>query len=72
MLGFSLVKRLTVEVIPAKIALMKHGDFHVELFEVAGAAPLPESRRHPNLDIKTNGTKHIAFEVEMFVKSWIC
>ena len=64
MLGFSVEKRLTLEEAHAKIAFMKHGDFCIELFEVAGATPMPESRRYPNQDIATHGTKHIAFEVQ--------
>ncbi len=28
-----------------------------------GAAPLPEERRAPNTDLKTRGTKHLAFSV---------
>ena len=64
MLGFSVEKRLTLDVVPAKIAFMKHGDFRIELFEVAGAAPMPEDRRYPNQDIATHGTKHIAYEVQ--------
>lgn len=64
MLGFSVEKRGTIEAANAKIALIKHGDFCIELFEVAGATPMPESRRYPNQDIATHGTKHIAFEVQ--------
>ena len=47
----------------AKIAFMKHGDFQIELFEVAGAAALPGDRCYPDRDIQTHGTKHIAFSV---------
>ena len=35
-----------------------------ELFQVAGAAPLPEERRFPPSDLKTHGNKHVAFRVE--------
>jgi methylmalonyl-CoA/ethylmalonyl-CoA epimerase len=63
MLGFSLETYSTVEAANAKIAFMKKGDFCIELFEVEGAASMPESRRYPNQDIATHGTKHIAFEV---------
>ncbi len=63
-LGFSVEKRLTLDAISAKIAFMKHGDFYIELFEVEGAAPLPEDRRYPDEDIRTHGNKHIAFAVE--------
>jgi len=64
MLGFSVEKRLTLDVVPAKIAFIKHGDFFIELFQIEGAVPLPEDRRYPDRDICTHGTKHIAFAVD--------
>lgn len=64
MLGFSVKARLTLEAVGAKIAFLKHGDFQIELFEVPGAAPLPDDRRYPDVDLRTHGTKHIAFAVE--------
>lgn len=64
MLGFSVAKRMTLDVVPAKIAFLNHGDFYIELFEIEGAAPLPEDRRYPDQDIRTHGTKHIAFAVQ--------
>jgi methylmalonyl-CoA/ethylmalonyl-CoA epimerase len=64
MLGFSVKARLTLEAVGAKIAFLKHGDFHIELFEVPGATPLPDDRRYPDVDLRTHGTKHIAFAVE--------
>ena len=63
-LGFSLAKRLTIDAIPAEIAFLNHGDFNIELFEISGASPLPDDRRYPDQDIRTNGTKHIAFAVQ--------
>jgi methylmalonyl-CoA/ethylmalonyl-CoA epimerase len=64
MLGFRLVSDKYFEKLPARIAFMEHGDFSIELFEVDGAAPLPEDRRVPNLDIRTHGTKHVAYAVD--------
>lgn len=64
MLGFSVKSRITLEALNAKIAFLKHGDFQIELFEVLGASPLPDERRQPNLDLRTHGTKHIAFVVQ--------
>ncbi|MBV9232018.1 MAG: VOC family protein [Chloroflexi bacterium] len=64
MLGFSVEQRFTVEVVPFKAVFLRHGDFRIELFEVPGAAPLPEERRYPNQDLRTHGTKHIAFVVQ--------
>lgn len=63
MLGFTLEKRVKVEGVPAKIAFIKNGDFMIELFEIPDAAPLPEDRKHPNRDILTHGTKHMAYQV---------
>ena len=62
-LEFKLESQLNVDVIPAKIAFLKRGDFRIELFEVPGASSLPDDRRIPNLDLKTHGTKHLAFSV---------
>ena len=64
MLGFRLVSDNYYEQLPARIAFLELGDFSIELFEVPGAAPLPDDRRVPNLDIRTHGTKHVAYAVE--------
>jgi methylmalonyl-CoA/ethylmalonyl-CoA epimerase len=64
MLDFKLVFDQYIDKIPARIAFIKHGDFSIELFEVEGADPLPADRRVPNLDIRTHGTKHIAYAVD--------
>ncbi len=64
MLGFRLVSDKYFEQLPARIAFLEHGDFSIELFEVPGAAPLPADRRTPNLDIRTHGTKHVAYAVD--------
>jgi len=45
-------------------ALIQRGDIRIELFQVAGAAPLPESRRNPSEDFRTHGVKHFAFRVK--------
>jgi methylmalonyl-CoA/ethylmalonyl-CoA epimerase len=63
MLGFTLQSDVYMEPIKARVAFLSHGDFSIELFEVAGAKPLPEERRIPNLDLRTHGTKHVAFAV---------
>jgi methylmalonyl-CoA/ethylmalonyl-CoA epimerase len=64
MLGFRLVSDNYYEQLPARIAFLELDDFSIELFEVPGAAPLPDDRRVPNLDIRTHGTKHVAYAVE--------
>lgn len=63
MLNFKLFSDQYYDQLPARIAFMKHGDFSLELFKVEGAAPLPDDRRVPDLDIRTHGTKHIAYAV---------
>jgi methylmalonyl-CoA/ethylmalonyl-CoA epimerase len=45
-------------------ALVQRGDIRIELFQVPGAAPLPESRRNPSEDFRTHGLKHFAFRVK--------
>jgi methylmalonyl-CoA/ethylmalonyl-CoA epimerase len=67
MLGFSLEEVGAIPEGRGRVAILRAADFRVELFEVPGAAPLPEERRDPQLDLCTHGTKHIAFEVEDIV-----
>jgi methylmalonyl-CoA/ethylmalonyl-CoA epimerase len=62
-LGFEKVQDIDIEVIPAKIAMMKRGDLRVELFEVPGSAALDPSRRDMNADLHRQGMKHMAFAV---------
>lgn len=47
MLGFTLERKMEVAQIPARIAWLRRGNFRLELFEVAGASPLPDDRRAP-------------------------
>jgi len=66
MLGFVLEKRVDIPAIDARVAMLKRGALRFELFEVAGARPLPEGRREPNIDLKTHGNKHVAFQAKDF------
>jgi methylmalonyl-CoA/ethylmalonyl-CoA epimerase len=61
--GFRVEHRASIDAIPGKVAFLEHEGFRIELWEVAGANPVPESRKEPNSDLHTNGTKHIAFQV---------
>jgi len=70
-LGFSLVFQKYIPPLKAKVAFLEHGDFSIELFEVEDAAPLPEGRRIPNLDIRTNGIKHVAYAVDNLHNSMV-
>lgn len=62
-LGFTLEKRFPIAAARAQAAMLRKGPLRFELFEVEGAAPLPEVRRHPPSDLKTHGNKHVAFRV---------
>jgi len=64
--GFEPVRRERNEALNAKIVFLRSGAFELELFEYLGedARPLPPERREPNEDIKTCGTKHVAYRVE--------
>ena len=63
-LDFEVEQRFEIPAIPAKVAMLRRGDLRLELFEVPGAQPLPEERRHPNLDLRTHGNKHLAFAIK--------
>ena len=63
-LGFELERKFFIEAANAKSAFVRKGQLRFELFEVAGAAPLPDDRRHPPADLKTHGNKHVAFRVD--------
>lgn len=63
-LGYELEKRFWIEAARSHTAMLRKGPLRFELFEVEGAAPLPDDRRHPPSDLKTHGNKHLAFRVE--------
>jgi catechol 2,3-dioxygenase-like lactoylglutathione lyase family enzyme len=63
-LGFELEKRFYIEAAKSHTAMIRKGALRFELFEVEGAAPLPEDRRHPPADLQTHGNKHVAFCVD--------
>jgi len=62
-LGFELERRFYIEAAKSHTAMVRKGALRFELFEVEGAAPLPEERRHPPSDLRTHGNKHVAFRV---------
>ncbi|MFM5953275.1 MAG: VOC family protein [Novosphingobium sp.] len=62
-LGFAVEKRFWIEAARSHTAMLRKGPLRFELFEVEGAAPLPEDRRHPPADLRTHGNKHLAFRV---------
>lgn len=65
MLGFELLR--VVDIPDAedagRVALVKRYDSILELFCLPKAAPLPEERRHPAIDLVTQGVKHMAYAV---------
>lgn len=64
--GFTLVSDKVIPMLNSRVAFVKLGDFELELFQYLGedGSPLPEARRYPNEDLKTCGTKHVAYRVE--------
>ena len=63
MLGFELLRIVQVPEDAGRVALLKQGNFILELFCLPEAAPLPEERRNPGTDIRVHGIKHIAYAV---------
>jgi len=48
----------------AKLCFLRRGDFEIEFFEHDDKKPLPGDRLSPNEDIRTIGTKHVAFLID--------
>jgi catechol 2,3-dioxygenase-like lactoylglutathione lyase family enzyme len=63
-LGYAVERRFYIEAAQADAAMLHREGMRIELFEVAGAAPLPADRREPPADLRTHGNKHAAFQVE--------
>ncbi len=63
-LGFELEKRFYIEAAKSHTAFVKKGPLRFEIFEVEGASPLPEARRHPPSDARTHGNLHVAFRID--------
>jgi catechol 2,3-dioxygenase-like lactoylglutathione lyase family enzyme len=63
-LGFELEKRFYIDAAISHTAVVKKGPLRFEIFQVEGAAPLPEDRRYPPSDLKTHGNKHLAFCID--------
>lgn len=60
-LGFRVLRRKFVPVIPAEIAILHNGPLHLELFRVAEPKPASPERSVPDEDVQTTGNKHVAF-----------
>jgi metallo-beta-lactamase class B len=64
MLGFKGAMRPSQPGARQLVADLRRGNITIELFQVADAAPLPESRKSPSEDFRTHGVKHFGFEVK--------
>src|SRR5215471_15117201 len=64
MLGFKGTVRPGQPGARQQVADLRRGNVTIELFQVADAAPLPESRKNPSEDFRTHGVKHFGFEVK--------
>jgi len=62
-LGFEPEFRFHVAGIPADGAFLRRGALRLELWCARGVAPVPPERRTPDQDLRTAGTKHLAFTV---------
>jgi catechol 2,3-dioxygenase-like lactoylglutathione lyase family enzyme len=64
MLGFKGTVRPAPPGARQLVADLRRSNITIELFQVADAAPLPESRKNPSEDFRTHGVKHFGFEVK--------
>jgi methylmalonyl-CoA/ethylmalonyl-CoA epimerase len=66
MLGFEEITRMEqgATIKQMKIGHIQRGNCYIELFEVAGAKPLPDYRRDPNADLAVHGLKHFGLQVD--------
>lgn len=62
-LGFTVEHCFYIEAARSHTAMLRKGPLRFEIFEVEGAAPLPDERRYPPRDVQTHGNKHVAFQV---------
>jgi methylmalonyl-CoA/ethylmalonyl-CoA epimerase len=62
-LGFEIYRRYRLESVPAEVAMLRNGSLVIELFETPGSVPASPDRRDPADDLRTQGTKHVAFIV---------
>lgn len=62
MLGFEVVTRMN-QGNGMLVVHIRRGNCFIELFQIAGAKPLPEYRRDPSADLRVHGLVHMAFRV---------
>jgi methylmalonyl-CoA/ethylmalonyl-CoA epimerase len=62
-LGFAPEIHFTIDSIGAQWAFLKRDALRIELWQLGSGAAVPEARKDPGTDLKTGGTKHVAFTV---------
>ena len=62
--GFSCERVIELPDRNGRVALLRRAGFTIEMFELAGALPLPDDRKTPTADLKTIGVKHFALQVD--------
>lgn len=62
-LGFELERRMVLPDIPAEVAMLRNGGFHIELLKVSDPKPADDARSIPDEDLNTCGNKHVAIAV---------
>ena len=61
--GFTVIDRSEIPGVGIRVCHMQAPGFQLEIFQAPNAAPLPEDRRVPNLDLLTHGNKHMSVGV---------
>ena len=64
MFGMHVVRTMHIDHTGADITFMGNGDFMIEMFDIPGAAPLPDGRSHPDTDNAVMGLKHYCIYVD--------
>ena len=65
MLGFELVRKMSKDADPKMVfALIRRGNFNLELFQVDDFKEMEAYRFDPTADLYVHGVKHLAFEVK--------
>lgn len=64
MFGFENEFTFEINHIGARGAFMRKGPLRLEIFEIAGSEPTPQSRQRPDADLRVQGMKHFCFAVD--------